>query len=55
VLLAYELHLEHNEFEGGFSVHDLDSEIELRSRGWAKKYPPAQVIALFKGLLERHA
>lgn len=55
VLLAYELHLEHNEFEGGFSVRDLDDEIELRTRGWAKRYSPAPVIALFKGLLERYA
>ncbi|GAC1325689.1 MAG: hypothetical protein NVSMB2_24380 [Chloroflexota bacterium] len=54
VLLAYELHLEHNEFDGGFSLRDLDSAIELRSRRWSQRYPPAQVIALFKGMLGRH-
>jgi hypothetical protein len=54
VLVAYELHLEHNEFEGGFSVHDLDATAELKTRGHCEAFSPAEVIGLFKGLLERH-
>jgi hypothetical protein len=53
VLLAYELHLEHNEFEGGFVVHDRDERVELKSRAYAQSFAPAEVIALFKGLLAR--
>ena len=55
VLLAYDLHLEHNEFEGGFSVYDLDATIELKTPGTVQRHAPGEVIALFKGLLERHA
>jgi hypothetical protein len=54
VLVAYELHLEHNEFEGGFTVHDLDQTAELKTRGHRESFSPAEVIGLFKGLLERH-
>ena len=54
VLVAYELHLEHNEFEGGFTVHDLDATAELKTRGHREAFAPAEVIGLFKGLLERH-
>lgn len=54
VLVAYELHMEHNEFEGGFSVHDQDSQAVLRTRGHEEVFPPAEVIALFKGLIERY-
>lgn len=53
VLLAYELHLEHNEFEGGFVVHDRDQQVELKTRGYQRSFHPAEVIALFKGLLAR--
>ena len=53
VLLAYELHLEHNEFEGGFVVHDRDAHIELKTRAYSQSFAPADVIGLFKGLLAR--
>jgi hypothetical protein len=55
VLVAYELHLEHNEFQGGFTVHDLDGTAELKTRAHRETFSPAEVIGLFKGLLERHA
>lgn len=53
VLLAYDLHLEHNEFEGGFVVHDRDQQIDLKSRGYSESFAPAAVIGLFKGLVAR--
>jgi hypothetical protein len=53
VLLAYELHLEHNEFEGGFVVHDLDQHVELKTRAYQQSFAPAEVIGLFKGLVAR--
>jgi hypothetical protein len=53
VLLAYELHLEHNEFEGGFVVHDRDQHVELKTRGYQQSFAPAAVIALFEGLVAR--
>jgi hypothetical protein len=55
VLVAYELHLEHNEFEGGFSVHDLDATAVLKTRAHRETFSPAEVIGLFKGILARHA
>jgi hypothetical protein len=54
VLVAYELHLEHNEFEGGFTVHDQDATAVLKTRGYQETFEPAEVIALFKGLIERY-
>jgi hypothetical protein len=53
VLLAYELHLEHNEFEGGFVVHDRDTQVDLKSRAYGETFAPAEVIGLFKGLVAR--
>jgi hypothetical protein len=53
VLLAYDLHLEHNEFEGGFVVHDRDQHVELKTRAYQRSFAPAEVIALFKGLVAR--
>lgn len=51
ILLAYELHLEHNEFEGGFVVHDRGQEVDLKSRSYTETFKPAEVIALFKRLV----
>ena len=51
VLTAYELHLEHNEFEGGFVVHDLGDHVALKTRGHSETFGHAEVLALFKGLL----
>lgn len=52
VLTAYELHLEHNEFEGGFVVHDLGERVALKTRNHAETFGHAEVLALFKGLIE---
>lgn len=55
VLLAYELHLEHNEFEGGFVVHDRDREVDLKTRAYRDTFAPADVIGLFKRLSAQFA
>ena len=52
-LVAYELHLEHNEFEGGFVVHDLGEQVRLKAPGYAETLPGSQVLATFAGLLAR--
>ncbi len=52
-LVAYEMHLEHNEFEGGFVVHDLGEQVRLKAQGYAEVVPRCQVLATFAGLLER--
>jgi hypothetical protein len=51
-LVAYELHLEHNEFEGGFVVHDHGDTVTLKAPGFAQTMPGADVLAVFRGLLE---
>jgi len=52
-LVAYELHLDHNEFEGGFVVHDHGTSATLKTPGHRETFPSRDVLALFKGLLER--
>ncbi len=52
-LVAYEMHLEHNEFEGGFVVHDLGEQVTLKAQGYAETVAHRQVLATFAGLLER--
>jgi hypothetical protein len=52
-LVAYEMHLEHNEFEGGFIVHDLGDQVRLKAPGFAETLPGADVLATFAGLLQR--
>jgi hypothetical protein len=51
-LVAWELHLGHNEFEGGFVVRDDgDDTVWLRLGDHAESFPPADVQALFLRLL----
>lgn len=50
-LVAYELHLDHNEFEGGFVVHDQADHVMLKTPGYSETLPPAAVLAVFKRLL----
>lgn len=51
-LVAYELHLDHNEFDGGFVVHDRDDAIRLATvDGYDELYDPRQVLAVFKALV----
>jgi hypothetical protein len=52
-LCAYELHLGHNEFEGGFTVHDLGERVLLKAPGHAETLDGRAVLAVFHGLLER--
>ncbi len=52
-LVAYELHLEHNEFDGGFVVHDLGDQVRLKAAGYAETLPGSEVLATFAGLLRR--
>jgi len=52
-LVAYELHLGLNEFDGGFVVHDHGDTVTLKTPDHAETRPAAAVLATFKGLLER--
>lgn len=52
-LLAYEMHLEHNEFEGGFVVQDLGDMVRLKAPGYEQSLPARAVLAVFAGLLPR--
>lgn len=52
-LVAYEMHLEHNEFEGGFIVHDQGDQVRLKAHGYSETLPGAEVLATFAGLLGR--
>lgn len=52
-LVAYEMHLEHNEFEGGFIVHDLGAEVRLKAPSHEETLPGSEVLATFDGLLQR--
>jgi hypothetical protein len=50
-LVAYELHLGHNEFENGFAIRDLGDRVELKAADHAETLPSKAVLAVFKGLL----
>lgn len=51
-LIAYELHLDHNEFEGGFVVQDLGEDIRLAtSSGYDEHHTPHEVLAVFHALV----
>jgi hypothetical protein len=52
-LVAYELHLGLNEFDGGFVVHDLGADVELKAGGYAERLPGHDVLAVFAGLLRK--
>ncbi|TDD81338.1 hypothetical protein E1293_18885 [Actinomadura darangshiensis] len=49
-LCAYELHLGHNEFDGGFIVHDLGERVRLKTPGHAETLDGRDVLAVFHGL-----
>lgn len=49
-LCAYELHLGHNEFDGGFTVHDLGEQVRLKAPGHAETLDGRTVLAVFHGL-----
>ena len=50
-LVAWELHLGHNEFAGGFTVRDEGDTVSLRLGPHAESFAPADVQALFLRLL----
>lgn len=51
-LVVYELHLDHNEFEGGFVVHDHGETVRLATaEGHDRHYDPREVLAVFKTLI----
>lgn len=50
-LVAYELHLDHNEFEGGLVVHDKGRTTVLKTPRHQESFDNAAVLALFKAIL----
>jgi hypothetical protein len=50
-LEAWELHLGHNEFEGGFVVDDGEDGVTLKVPGHAETHPAAAVLALVRAVL----
>ncbi len=50
-LVAYELHLDHNEFEGGFVVHDRGERTLLKTPEYQEEFDNGAVLALFKAIL----
>jgi len=51
-LRKYELHLGHNELDGGLSVHDLGDEVELSVPGYAERLNGLAVLGVFQALLD---
>ncbi|TYK51007.1 cupin domain-containing protein [Actinomadura decatromicini] len=49
-LCAYEMHLGHNEFDGGFIVHDLGERVRLKASGHEETLNGREVLAVFHGL-----
>jgi len=52
-LSKYELHLGHNELDGGFTVHDLGDQVVLSVPGHEETIDARAVLAVFRGLLDR--
>jgi hypothetical protein len=50
-LVAYELHLGLNEFDNGFTVHDLGDQVRLTAADHTETLPSREVLAVFTGLL----
>jgi mannose-6-phosphate isomerase-like protein (cupin superfamily) len=51
-LRKYELHLGHNELDGGLSVHDLGDEVELSVPGYSERLNSLTVLGVFQALLD---
>jgi hypothetical protein len=51
-LRKYELHLGHNELDGGLSVHDFGDEVELSVPGYAERLNGLAVLGVFQALLD---
>ena len=52
-LVAHEMHLGHNEFEGGFVVHDLGATTRLRVHDFSEDLDRTGVLSCFAGLVDR--
>lgn len=52
-LSQYELHLGHNELDGGLIVHDLGDQVQLTVPGYTETLGGLAVLAVFRGLLEQ--
>jgi hypothetical protein len=50
-LNAFALHLHHNEFEGGFVVHDFGDHVLLKTRQYFEAHSTLAVVGLFEDLL----
>ncbi len=51
-LRKYELHLGHNELDGGFTVHDLGDEVILSVPGYSERLDGLAVLGVFQALLD---
>jgi hypothetical protein len=51
-LRKYELHLGHNELDGGLSVHDFGDEVELSVPGYSERLDGIAVLGVFQALLD---
>jgi hypothetical protein len=51
-LRKYELHLGHNELDGGLSVHDFGDQVELSVPGYAERLDGLAVLGVFQALLD---
>jgi len=54
-LRKYELHLGHNELDGGLIVHDFGDEVELSVPGHAERLNGLAVLSVFQALLDAMA
>ena len=52
-LLQFELHLGHNELDGGVVVHDLGAEVRVAVAGHSEVMPGTELLGVFKGLVEQ--
>lgn len=50
-LVAWELHLGHNEFDGGFVVHDRGEVVTLKLGEHTEDHTPRTILGAFKALL----
>ena len=52
-LLKFELHLGHNELDGGFTVHDLGTDVRVSVPGHSEMMPGVELLGVFRGLTEQ--
>jgi hypothetical protein len=51
-LRKYELHVGHNELDGGLTVHDHGDEVELSVPGYSERLDGLAVLGVFQALLD---